>query len=108
MPRAGKAMRRYSQVEESPAKDLEFIKAGFHIGRFFTAAVDTEKDCTNKDTLYTDPEFALTRLNVSTFHLTFYNYFCLVFTPFVMQNLMEHSRSKDQFLRVAIKRLTET
>jgi hypothetical protein len=34
----------------------------------------------------------------------------MVFTPppLVMQHLVEHSHSKDRFLRVGIKRLTET
>ncbi len=36
------------------AKDPKFVKVGFHIGRFITAAVDTEKDCVNMDTLYND------------------------------------------------------
>jgi hypothetical protein len=51
-------MRTYSQVEESLANDLEFIKARFHIGRFITTVVDTEEDCVKMDTLYNDPKSA--------------------------------------------------
>jgi hypothetical protein len=58
MPRVGKSMRTYSQVEESLANDLEFIKARFHIGRFITTVVDTEEDCVKMDTLYNDPKSA--------------------------------------------------
>jgi hypothetical protein len=43
-------------VEESLGNDLEFIKAGFHIGRFITAAVDTEVERMNTDVLYADLE----------------------------------------------------
>jgi hypothetical protein len=74
VPRVGKSTWWYSQVEESLANDPEFIKVGFHIGRFITAAVDTEEDRTNMDALYTDLESASTRFNVSTFPLIFYNH----------------------------------
>jgi hypothetical protein len=31
----------------------------------------------------------------------------LILTPFFFQQLIEHSQSKDQYIRVALKRLTE-
>jgi hypothetical protein len=81
MPRIEKPMQRYSCVEEFLANDPEFIKAGFHIGRFTTATVDTEVGCMNIGTLYTNLKSALTWFNVSIFHLTFCNHSCLVPTP---------------------------
>jgi hypothetical protein len=39
--------RQYSRVAKFLAKDLEFIKVGFHIGRFITTMVDIEADRTN-------------------------------------------------------------
>jgi hypothetical protein len=101
---------RYSKAKESLAKDPEFVKVGFHIGRFIMAVVDTKKDRTNMDGLYNDLESASTQLNVSISYLMFYNLFCMILTPppSTMQDLVEHSSSKDQFLIVAIKRLTET
>jgi hypothetical protein len=47
-------------------------------------------------------------LGYDIFHLIFCIHSCIVFTPPSIQKLVEHSRLKDQFLRVAIKRLTKT
>jgi hypothetical protein len=80
MPRVSKSARQYSQVEESLAKDPEFVKAGFHIGRFITAVVDIEKDHANMDALYNDMVSASARLNVSISYPMLYNFFCLIFT----------------------------
>jgi hypothetical protein len=75
VPRSGKSAQRYSQVEEPLTKDPEFVKAGFHIGRFITTIVDTEKDRANMDDLYNDLESASTRLNVSIVYLLHCNLF---------------------------------
>jgi hypothetical protein len=32
----------------------------------------------------------------------------LILTPLLFQNIIKHSQSKDQFLRVSLKRLTKT
>jgi hypothetical protein len=57
--------QRSPQVAKTVAKDPDFIKVGFHIGRFITTAVDIEVGCTNIKALWTDLNFASTRINVS-------------------------------------------
>jgi hypothetical protein len=44
-------------VAESLWDNPEFNQAGFHIGRFITAVVDTEADWENIKALYSDLEF---------------------------------------------------
>jgi hypothetical protein len=51
---------KYSRVAESLADNPEFIKVGFHIGRFIIAAVDTKADRANTKMLYSDLESAST------------------------------------------------
>jgi hypothetical protein len=58
---------QYSRIAESLANNPEFIKAGFHIDRFITTAVDTEADRANIKALYSNLESASTCLNVSIF-----------------------------------------
>jgi hypothetical protein len=43
-PRGENLPQSSLRVADSLAKDLDFIKAGFHIGRFVTAAVNTEAE----------------------------------------------------------------
>jgi hypothetical protein len=71
MPQTERLGRRYSCVEESLANDPEFIKVGFHIGKFITTAVDTEAERANTDALYAELESASVWFNVSIFHLSF-------------------------------------
>jgi hypothetical protein len=47
MPQSIKQLRQYSQVAKSLWDNPEFIKAGFHIIRFVTAAVNTKADREN-------------------------------------------------------------
>jgi hypothetical protein len=53
-------------VVETLAQNADFIKAGFHIGRFITTAVDTEADRSNTEALRAELDPAWTRINVST------------------------------------------
>jgi hypothetical protein len=46
-PRGENPPQSSPRVADSLAKDLDFMKAGFHIGRFVTAAVNTEAERAN-------------------------------------------------------------
>jgi hypothetical protein len=74
VPQSKKQLWQYSWVVESLFDNCEFIQAGFHIGRFITAVVDTEVDQANIKALYLDLKLALTHLNVSVSYLH-YNIF---------------------------------
>jgi hypothetical protein len=96
-------------VAESLSDNSEFIKARFHIDRFNTIAVDTEAERINSEALQTDLASAPTRINLSI--SSSYDSLLSLLNldpPFSVQNLIEHSLSKDKYLRVALKRLTET
>jgi hypothetical protein len=43
MPRSGKQPHQYSHVAESPWDNPDFIQAVFHIGRYITTSVNTER-----------------------------------------------------------------
>jgi hypothetical protein len=75
-PQLEGSFQRIPRVNETLAKDPDFIKAGFHIGRFITTAVNTEADHADIQALRNDLNSASTRINVSNFYL----YFC--FTTF--------------------------
>jgi phospholipid N-methyltransferase len=71
--------------------------------------VDTKANRAKIEMLYIDLESTSTQINASIFRLVFCCLPCPALTPHsFMQNLVEHSHSKVQFMRVAIKRLTET
>jgi hypothetical protein len=53
-------------VANSLPKDLNFIKAGFHIGRFVTTAVDNEAEQAGIQALRGDLDFVSLWINVST------------------------------------------
>jgi hypothetical protein len=97
-------------VAESLSDNSEFIKARFHIDRFNTIAVDTEAERINSEALQTDLASAPTRINlsISSSYDSLLSLLNLDPPPFSVQNLIEHSLSKDKYLRVALKRLTET
>jgi hypothetical protein len=60
VPQPENPLWQYSRVAESLAIDPEFIKAGFYIGRFIIAAMDTETYRANIEALYTDLEYTST------------------------------------------------
>jgi hypothetical protein len=63
---------QYSRVLESLMDNLEFIQAGFHIGRFIIAAIDTEADQANIKVLYFHLESTSTHIDVSTLRHPYY------------------------------------
>jgi hypothetical protein len=68
---------------ETLANDPEFIQARFHIGRFITAAVDTEADCLNTVALRTELDSDLTRINMSSPCIIVHYRLCSILTsPF--------------------------
>jgi hypothetical protein len=89
-------------------KNPDFIKVGFHIGRFFTVGVDTKKEHAVTEALMFNLEFALEQIKVSIFFPFDVTVVLSILTPLLLQHLIEHSQSKDQYIRVALKRLTET
>jgi hypothetical protein len=86
----------------------KFIQVGFHIVRFITAVVDTEADQANTKVLYSTLETASTHLNISLLlTLSLYSH-GTVLTFLLIPTLVKHSEAKDQFLRVAVKRMMKT
>jgi hypothetical protein len=69
--------------------------------------VDTEKECTVTDALKMNLEFALEQINVSIFFPFLVPLLLPILTLLFSQQLIKHSRSEDQYIRVALKRLTE-
>jgi hypothetical protein len=54
-------------VADSLAKDPDFIKAGFHIGRFVTAAVNTEAEYVETQALQSDMDSAALHISISLY-----------------------------------------
>jgi hypothetical protein len=61
-------------VAQSLWGNPEFNQAGFHIGLFITAVVDTEADWKNIKVLYSDLESTSARIDVSTLETPFYTF----------------------------------
>jgi hypothetical protein len=80
-PQPGGLPQQNPWVVEILSEDLEFIKAGFHIGRFISTMVDTEAKRTNTEVLQTDLTSASTRINVSNLCLIIHYHYCLILTP---------------------------
>jgi hypothetical protein len=100
--------QRAPRVADTLTTNPDFIKVGFHIGRFITASVDTEKEHAITEALKFNLEFVSEQIKVcisSSFHVIM---LLLILTLFFFQQLIEHSQSKDQYIRVALNRLTET
>jgi hypothetical protein len=78
--------RRTPLIAKILLKDPDFIKAGFHIGKFIIVAVDTEVDRTNIETLRTDLDSASTRINMSTPCIIVHYCLCTILTsPFRLE-----------------------
>jgi hypothetical protein len=69
--------------------------------------VDTEKEHAIIEALKCNLEFASEQIKISISFLVDVTVVLSVLTPLLLQQLIEHSRSKDQYIRVALKRLTE-
>jgi hypothetical protein len=99
--------RVFSRVADSLEKDPDFIKTGFHIGRFLTAAVNTEAEQSDIQALWAGLDSTSLQINVSTPFLFISYRSLLILTPFPIQKIIEHFESKDKFQRVCIQRLSE-
>jgi hypothetical protein len=86
----------------------EFIQAELYNGWFIMEAVDTEADWANTKAHYSTLESASTHLNINLLlTLSLYSH-GTVLTFLLIQTLVKHFESKNQFLRVVVKRITET
>jgi hypothetical protein len=66
-----KTPQRIPQVVETLAKDPNFIKVEFHIGRYITVVVNIEVERADIEVLKSDLDSASIRINVSKFLLCF-------------------------------------
>jgi hypothetical protein len=64
-PQPEEVPRQHSWVAESLWDNPDFIQAGFHVGRFITAAVDTEAGRENIKALYSSLKTTLDQIDVS-------------------------------------------
>jgi hypothetical protein len=75
--------RRTPLVAETLANDPDFIKVGFHIGRFITAVVDIKSNRVNTMALRTELNSTWTRINMSTSCIKVHYCLCSMLTsPF--------------------------
>jgi hypothetical protein len=70
--------------------------------------VDTEKEHVVTEALKCNLEFPSEQIKVSSSFSLYIIVPLPLLTPLFLQQLIEHSRLKDQYIRVALKRLTET
>jgi hypothetical protein len=105
VPKSKKQSRQYSHVVESLRGNLDLIPAGFHIGRYVTASVNTEAEWEQIKALYSSMKTTLELIDVSIFTSS---YLCVSkFDSLLMQAVVKHSQDKDQFLKVSIKMMQE-
>jgi hypothetical protein len=83
-------------------------QAGFHVSCFAATTVDTEAHQDNIKALYSSLKTTLDQIDVIALTIHLIASPCHGFDSFLMQALAKHSRDEDQFLKVAIKRMTET
>jgi hypothetical protein len=95
-------------VVDTLTKDPNFIKARFHIGRFIIAAVNTEGERIVTESLRSIMDSTSQQINVSFFLSAFTLRHFPILTSLLIQKIIEHSQSKNKYIRVAPKRLTET
>jgi hypothetical protein len=71
VPQREEVSQQHSRVIESLWDNPDFILAGFHVGRFVTAIVDTKADQDNINALYYSLKRTLDQIDVSalTIHL---------------------------------------
>jgi hypothetical protein len=70
-PQAEGSPQQILQVTETLAKDLDFIKAWFHIGSFITTTMNTEAERADIEALRNDLDSASTRININNLFLCF-------------------------------------
>jgi hypothetical protein len=67
MPRPEKQPRQYSRIAESLWDNPNFIQAGFHIGRYVTASVNTEAEREQIKALYSNMKTTSELVDVSIY-----------------------------------------
>jgi hypothetical protein len=78
----------FSRVADSLEKDPNFIKTGFHIGQFLTAAVNTEAEQSDIEALWAGLDSTSLQINVSTPFLFISYRSLLILTPFLSKKLL--------------------
>jgi hypothetical protein len=104
-PGFGQQLRQYSRVAESLRDNLEFIQAGYHIGRYVTASVNTEAERERIKALYSSMKTTSELIDVSI-HILPYLFYSN-FDSFLMQAIVKHSQDKDQSFEDELKEATE-
>jgi hypothetical protein len=74
VPQFEKQSWQHSQVVESLWDNPEFIKPGFHVGRFVTAAIDTKADRENIKVLYSSLKSISAQIDVSALEPAYYTF----------------------------------
>jgi hypothetical protein len=106
VPRPKKQQRQYSRVAESLWDNPEFIQAGFHIGRYVIACMNTEAEWEQIKALYSSMKTTSKLVDVSTYASPYT--FILRLDSSLIQAVIKHSQDKDQFLKVSIRRMQQT
>jgi hypothetical protein len=98
VPRHEKQSRQYSRVAESMWDNPYFIQAGFHIGRYISAFVNSQAEQEQIKALYSNMKTTSELIDVS-FYVPSY---LLTLRPnsSLIHAVVKQSRDKDQFLRV--------
>jgi hypothetical protein len=94
VPSSGKHPCQHSYVAESLWDNLNFIQAGFHIGQYVTASMNTKAGVDQGAVLQHEDHLRASWCE----HLS-----VLKFDSSSIQAMAEHSQDKDQFLKVSIK-----
>jgi hypothetical protein len=106
VPRHEKQPRQYSRVAEPLWDNANFIRVGFHIGRYVSASVNTQAEQEQIKALYSSMKTTSELIDESSYASLYL--LTSRFNPFLMQAVVKHSQDKDQFLRVSHKRMQET
>jgi hypothetical protein len=92
------------RITESSWVNLEFIQAGYHIGRYVIASVNIEAKQEWIKALYSSMKTTTELIDISMQILSYL--FNLKFDSLV-QAIVKHYQDKDKFLKVSIKRMQE-
>jgi hypothetical protein len=106
VPRPEKQRRQYSRVVESLWENADFIQARFHIGRYVSASVNTQAKQEQIKALYSSMKTTSELIDVSFYAPSYL--LTLRLNSSLIHAVVKHSRDKDQFLRVSLKRMQET
>jgi hypothetical protein len=89
------------------AQDPNFIKVGCHLGKYITAVVNTEAEQADIRVLRDDLNSASLQINVSLFILINFASLVPIWLFPLLYKIIEHSKSKDKFLKACLKRMYE-